>query len=176
MKKFIVGVIVGALFMVSAQAFGDGVNFVGKKVAKESIVKVNGEEAGKAIIVDNKSFVPVRDISDKIGAAISIEKGGTIALTINQSNGVPGSSADVEEAIKKQKAEIADTKNKISTTSEKVQHYSDLKSSTTDEERRKMYQLNYDAFKKSLDQLEADLKNQESKLTELEYSLKYGNN
>lgn len=171
MKKFVAGVIVGALFMVSAQAFGDSVNFVGKKVAKESVVKVNGEDAGKAIIVDNKSFVPVRDISEKIGATISFEKGGAIALSINQSNGVSGSSADVEEAIKKQEAEIADTKNKIDLTSEKVQHYSDLISSAINEERRKTYQLNYDAFKKSLDQLEADLKNQEATLAGLKSQL-----
>ncbi|MED5019339.1 hypothetical protein P9847_18720 [Paenibacillus chibensis] len=170
MKKFISGVIVGAVLMMTTQVFGEGLNFIGKKVANETVVKVNGEEAGKAIIVENKSFIPVRDISEKIGATISFEKGGVIALNTNSSESAITStnSASLEEAIQKQQAEIADTKSKIKTTSEKVNNYTKLISSAINQEDRQMYQLGYDAFKKSLDQLEAALKDQESKLAELQ--------
>lgn len=193
MKKFISGVIVGALLMVSTQVFGDSINFIGKKVANETVVKVNGEEAGKAIIVDNKSFIPVRDISEKIGAELSFEKGGVIALTTEQTNTTPTSpiapttsteptepatptapSAEVtnlEKAIKKKKEEVADTKYKITATSEKVEQFSGLLASSINEMDRQRYQLNYDAFKKSLDQLEVDLKEQETELAELEAQL-----
>jgi hypothetical protein len=181
MKKFISGVVVGALLMVSTQAFGANINFIGKKVANETVVKVNGEEAGKAIIVENKSFIPVRDISEKIGAEIAFEKGGVIALTTEQVPTTPTTPdtpttpsvevTNLEKAIKKKNEEIADTKYKITATSEKVEQFSDLTSSAINAADRQRYQLNHDAFKKSLDQLEVTLTDQETELADLEAQL-----
>ncbi|MEK5479888.1 hypothetical protein NYE70_23605 [Paenibacillus sp. FSL R5-0407] len=166
MKKFVVGVFVGAMLMMSTQAFGASINYIGKKVSGETPVKVNGETAGNAIIVDNKSFIPVRDISDKIGADISFEKGGVISLTT--SSQTPEESTVNTEAIKKQQELIDETKKKIDATAEKVSHYEALVKSATNDIYKQNYQNNYDAFKKSLDQLNSVLKEQEDQLDLLE--------
>lgn len=170
MKKFVIGLIVGAIAMVSTQALGAEISFTGKKVSGETVVKVNGEVAGNAIIVDNKSFIPVRDISNKIGAEVSLEKGGLISLTFPNSTGNLPSSDTNAEAIKKQQALIDETKRKQKETSEKVSQYEELLKSTTSPIHKPRYQNNYDAFEKSLDQLNQLLKDQEAVLKSLEES------
>ena len=50
MKKFIAGVVVGAIIASALPAYGAVTTLVGKKVAGESIVELNGETVGTAII------------------------------------------------------------------------------------------------------------------------------
>lgn len=160
--------------MLSATAFGDSISFKGLKIEGQTKVTINDKTIGEAIIVKGKSFVPVREITEGFGGRVEKASGKGIALTTDQTNKIPTSSSDIsnlDEAIKTQKEEIADIKHKIKITSEKVEQFSDLISSTNSENSRKRYQLNYEAFKKALDQLEADLVDQESKLAEMEKQL-----
>lgn len=80
MKKFVIGVIVGAVLMFSGQAFGAISSLTGKKVSSELFVKVNGKSIGKGIVVTNKTYLPVREVANAFDADIGIDEGG-LSLT-----------------------------------------------------------------------------------------------
>ena len=80
MKKVVAGFIAGAVLMFSVQAFGDGISFTGKKVDGEVTVKVNDEVVGQAVIIEGKSFAPVREITEKLGGKVADVSGGVISL------------------------------------------------------------------------------------------------
>ncbi|WP_143812138.1 stalk domain-containing protein [Paenibacillus sp. VTT E-133280] len=83
------GVVIGAVLMVSSSAFADQIqSFVGKTVAGEYTVNVNGKDLSeKAIVVNNKAHVPLRAVSDSLGATIKVE-GKTIVVTSGNNDGV----------------------------------------------------------------------------------------
>ncbi|WP_337101995.1 hypothetical protein [Paenibacillus sp. YIM B09110] len=75
MRKYIIGFIIGAFVMVSGQVLADGVSKVGKTIQKEATVTLDGQALSNAVIVDAKSYAPVRDIVEAFGASVSYEKG-----------------------------------------------------------------------------------------------------
>lgn len=75
MKKIIVSFIAGALLMAAGQVFADDISLVGKKVGGEAKVILNGKEISDAVIIDSKSYAPVRDISESFGANVEYEQG-----------------------------------------------------------------------------------------------------
>ncbi|MDH6373517.1 hypothetical protein M2444_005349 [Paenibacillus sp. PastF-3] len=87
MKKWtymLSGIVIGAVLMASSNVFADQIkSLVGKTVAGEYTVNVNGKVlSDKAIVVDSKSHIPLRAISDSLGATIKVE-GKTIEVTTN---------------------------------------------------------------------------------------------
>lgn len=74
MKRYIVGFVAGLLFASVVPAYGAVSSLIGKKVSGELTVNVNEKEVGKAIIVDGKSYLPVRSMSDSLGLKISLNK------------------------------------------------------------------------------------------------------
>ncbi|WP_238650292.1 hypothetical protein [Paenibacillus piscarius] len=80
MKKIAAGVIAGAILMVGAQALGASSSLVGKAIQAEYTVKVYGKKlADPAIVIDGKSYAPVRAIGELAGFNVSV-KGKTISL------------------------------------------------------------------------------------------------
>jgi len=71
MRKFLLGLFVGAILMFSGQAFGAIDSLVGKKVSAEIIVSLNENEIDKAIIVEGRSYLPVRSMSNAMGLKIN---------------------------------------------------------------------------------------------------------
>lgn len=80
MKKLIIGFILGAVFMFSSQAIADTVSLVGKKVGSEAKVVLDGKELSNAVIINSKSFAPVRDIAEAFGAEVEW-KNGVVKIT-----------------------------------------------------------------------------------------------
>jgi predicted RNase H-like nuclease (RuvC/YqgF family) len=157
MKKFISGIIIGALLMVGTQSFAANIGYIGKKVSSETVVKVNGEEAGKAVIVDNKSFIPVRDISEKIGAKISFEKDGSILLATEN---------PIQKEIEQVNSDIKSTKSRISDLEQRISEY--------ENQIKAIEETGHRALSQSIskDALSGTLEKQKEKLTELEVKLK----
>jgi hypothetical protein len=85
MKKFIAGVIVGALISAALPAYGAVTSLVGQKVAGQKEVQLNGKSVGTAIIVNNKSYLPVRDTANAFGASVT-PSSEVISMTSNVSN------------------------------------------------------------------------------------------
>lgn len=78
------GVLIGFVLATSTSAFADTVkSLIGKKVTGEYSVIVNGEKlSDKGAIIDGKANVPVRGISEALGADIKVS-GKTITVTTN---------------------------------------------------------------------------------------------
>ncbi|MBA9088646.1 hypothetical protein FHR92_005164 [Fontibacillus solani] len=105
MKKYIAGFVAGIIFMVSASAFADTISLVGKKVTGEySIVIDNKNIPEKGAIIDSKANVPVRALSEALGAGVKVE-GKTIYITSDVGGQVeeviiPKTEIDIKETPK----------------------------------------------------------------------------
>jgi uncharacterized protein YlzI (FlbEa/FlbD family) len=75
------GILIGAVVATAGNAFADQVkSLIGEKVAGEYTVKVNGSSLTEnAIVVDGKAHVPLRAVSDSLGAGIKVD-GKTIQI------------------------------------------------------------------------------------------------
>ena len=80
MKKVVASFIAGALLMFSAQAFGTSSNLIGLKVSNTANVNLDGKQIGQAVVIEGKSYIPVRDAADGLNLNISKASGGVIDL------------------------------------------------------------------------------------------------
>lgn len=79
MKKIVAGFVAGVLFAIGATSFADGVSLVGKKIQSEVTVTAKGEQLpDKAIVVDGKSYAPVRAVAQAAGMEVEFGKGGIV--------------------------------------------------------------------------------------------------
>lgn len=118
MKKYVVGFLAGALFTVAGAAFADDIqSLIGRKIQGETVVELNGQTLDAAIIVDGKSYAPVRVIGEAAGYDVSMqnkkiileEKSAATATT-------PGKGTSVEEQKAKLEERISDALQRISDT------------------------------------------------------------
>jgi hypothetical protein len=119
MKKWgylLSGVVLGAALMVSSSAFADQIKtLIGKSVAGEYTVTVDGKTLSeKAIVVDNKAHVPLRAVSDSLGARIKVE-GKTIEVItasspIIEENTVVSSDMPIAQIQAKSRDELLESK------------------------------------------------------------------
>ncbi|MCP3793738.1 copper amine oxidase N-terminal domain-containing protein [Paenibacillus sp. CH40] len=89
-----IGALLGVLLVTSGGAAADQVkSLVGKTVAGEYNVRVNGTTLSEnAIAVDGTAYVPLRSISESLGANLAV-KGKTIEIA----TGTPSSNVVVKE-------------------------------------------------------------------------------
>ncbi|MEC0233742.1 2,' 3'-cyclic nucleotide 2'-phosphodiesterase [Paenibacillus kribbensis] len=76
------GILIGAVVSTAGSAFADQIkSLVGHTIAGEYFVKVNGSSlAENAIVVDGKAHVPLRAVSDSLGAGVKVD-GKTIQIS-----------------------------------------------------------------------------------------------
>ncbi|WP_025692602.1 hypothetical protein [Paenibacillus zanthoxyli] len=93
MKKFVSGIIVGALLFGGVSAFAEDIkSLVGLKVQAETTVSVDGQTL-TGIIVDGKTYASVRAIGESVGYTVTIDgkkvnlKVGDSVLTTNSFRG-----------------------------------------------------------------------------------------
>ncbi|MCV9947793.1 2,' 3'-cyclic nucleotide 2'-phosphodiesterase [Paenibacillus sp. BT-177] len=84
MKKWsylLIGLLIGVVFATTGNAFADQIkSMVGQTVAGEYSVKVNGNSLSEnAIVVDGKAHVPLRAVTDSLGASLKVD-GKTIQI------------------------------------------------------------------------------------------------
>ncbi|WP_150274698.1 hypothetical protein [Paenibacillus tepidiphilus] len=80
MKKAVAGFLAGAVLMVGTQAIGASGTLVGKTIEAEYTVKVYGKKlADPAIVINGKSYAPVRAIGELAGYKVTVS-GKTISL------------------------------------------------------------------------------------------------
>lgn len=84
MKKWsylLSGILIGAVVATTGSVFADQIkSMVGQTVAGEYSVKVNGNSLTEnAIVVDGKAHVPLRAVSDSLGAGVKVD-GKTIQI------------------------------------------------------------------------------------------------
>ncbi|TQR97305.1 hypothetical protein [Paenibacillus ottowii] len=77
MKKYVAGFLAGALFTIGATSFADEIqSLVGKKIQGETAVSVNGKSIDKAVVVEGKSYAPVRSVAEAAGMKVQFGKEG----------------------------------------------------------------------------------------------------
>lgn len=82
MKKVAAGFLAGAMLMIATQAMGASNSMVGKKVQAEYTVNVYGKKlVDSAIIIDGKSYAPVRAIGELAGYKVTVS-GRNISLDV----------------------------------------------------------------------------------------------
>ncbi|WNS44219.1 hypothetical protein [Paenibacillus sp. MMS20-IR301] len=80
MKKIAAGLVAGALLLAGTQVLGASSSLVGKAIQAEFTVNVYGKKlADPAIVIDGKSYAPVRAIGEIAGFKVSVD-GKTISL------------------------------------------------------------------------------------------------
>ncbi|WP_342428558.1 2,' 3'-cyclic nucleotide 2'-phosphodiesterase [Paenibacillus sp. FSL L8-0158] len=103
MKKWsylLSGVLIGAVVATAGSAFAEQIkSLVGEKVAGEYAVKVNGNSlAENAIVVDGKAHVPLRAVTDSLGADLKVD-GKTIQISTESPTEASTTSGAIPEKI-----------------------------------------------------------------------------
>ncbi|CQR57208.1 hypothetical protein [Paenibacillus riograndensis] len=89
MKKLAAGFLAGAVLMIGTQAIGASTSLVGKTIQAEYTVNVYGKKlAVPAIVIDGKSYAPVRAIGELAGYKVSLS-GKTISLDEKEAAALP---------------------------------------------------------------------------------------
>ncbi|MBW4085730.1 hypothetical protein [Paenibacillus sp. S150] len=125
MKKLAAGFLAGAVLMISTQAIGASTSLVGKAIQAEYTVNVYGKKlVDPAIVIDGKSYAPVRAIGELAGFRVSLsgktinldEKESTASSSLADKNAggtigpVPAPTPDSAAAAAKSKIKAIDSK------------------------------------------------------------------
>lgn len=97
MKKYIIGAFVGACLMFSLQVAAD--SWVGKEVQGTFPIYVNGKELDvPAVVIDGKSFLPVRKISESVNYDVNFDNTKKVVNLNNLNDGL--SLDDLDKKMK----------------------------------------------------------------------------
>ena len=120
MKKFVLGVICGALIFGGSSVLADSLSLVGKTVDGEVPVYYNDEPlVAKAITVQGTSYLPVRTIGNTLGVDIQYKDG---AVYVEKQEEYEAIKQQVMKDIKKEmrKEELQSEIAKLQAANEKI--------------------------------------------------------
>lgn len=173
MKKYFAAFLAGALFTLSATAFADEViNLVGQKVQAVNEVSIkDGEKVGAGIIVDGKTYAPVRSIGEAAGFSVELEGKDVILVKPEQVSPEYEVKSEVKRTytIEQLDGAIESTKEAIKREEEKIKIYEKaLNDPQYDDVYRESYQSSIDFSKEQVNELKGYLTNFEKQKAELE--------
>lgn len=166
MKKYIAGFLAGALFTVAGAAFADDIqSLIGKKIQGETVVELNGQALDTAIIVDGKSYAPVRVIGEAAGYDVSMQNKKIILeekVSSTPTATSPGEETNLEFLKTKLNERIVDIKKRIADTKKLIEVSESVindptKDSAGEENFLKMRQATLAEQEDTLANLEAEL-------------------
>lgn len=184
MKKFIAGVVVGALLMISPQVYSAASSMIGKKVDGELVVKVDGKQIGNAAVVEGKSYLPVRDVANEMGLKIKVTK-QEVTLTTNNEQSGTNHETETETEIQRLKTEREETSKKLEQYKGHLEHvrdryqkakkaHEDMTARTSDPLYVETTKVDYESAKsgyesllKSIEDCEGELERIDARLNEL---------
>lgn len=115
MKKFIAGAVFGAILASTVTAYG-ATTLIGKKIQGETDVIVNGTKLDTAIIVDGKSYAPLRSVGSVAGYEVGFTSDKKITLdtpketTSNETGGEDVSTTVPEDKSTTKEVDIGNGK------------------------------------------------------------------
>ncbi|GGF72782.1 hypothetical protein GCM10010912_17500 [Paenibacillus albidus] len=171
MKKFVSGLIVGAMLFAGASAFADSASLIGQKVQGLFTVEKNGAKVADAVIISGTAYAPVRAVSDATGAKLTIE-GKKIIMGDSSNNATSTNEAKTLTDLKSQH-------NKISTDLNKHQErITDLENNIIPIQEEaaklqpKLHQEQLDQYKQILQQTKAEVASLQQQLTDIDAQIK----
>lgn len=176
MKKFISGVIVGALLFSGVSVFADSASLIGQKVQGLFTIEKSGKKVDDAIIINGTAFAPVRSVAEATGAKLTVE-GKKIVMGENTtvasvSSGETTAKLKAErekvvEEIEQKKANIADIETNVIPPYEVM-----AKEMATNGDLGKRAQASADEYKALLAQRKTELAYLQEKLSQIQAQLK----
>jgi len=169
MKKFVLGVLFGALIFGGTSVLADSVSLIGKPIQNEIPVFHNNERLEtKAIAVDGVSYLPVRTIGNALGARVEFRDG---AIHVEKQDDYDAIKEKVLNDIRleQQKEELREEIAKIQASMENIRSQisnfeKEIAASKEDGVADKLKQLK--------EALEQTLQQQQQRIAELEEELK----
>ncbi|MCG7407681.1 hypothetical protein MH117_09620 [Paenibacillus sp. ACRRX] len=129
MKKFISGIVVGALLFGGTSIFADSIkNLVGEKVTGIYVVEQGGKKIADGAIINGSAYVPVRAIADATGTPLTV-KGKKITLSgktvLNEGNALSEEALALTNKIAKLRGDISSIKVNITAENVSIKTYVD---------------------------------------------------
>lgn len=182
MKKIVAAFLCGVILTFSGQVFADSISRIGKKVGSEATVLLDKEKLSDAIVIEGKSYLPVRDIAEAFGADVEyIPASKTEKAVIELTSAVPSTDGSTIPAthqivILKQKmeplvAELAQLESANIIHEEELQQVEDEYSSAApwmDD----FYKHKIDGKKSSIEANKVKIKELKNEIEEIEKSIK----
>lgn len=119
MKKVVIAFVAGALLMASGQVLADSVSKIGKRIDGEAKVVLNGKQLSNAVISEGKSYAPVRDIAEALGASASYTK-GVITIDPNFVDDAETSRIEKLATLNNKKKSLLEEKNSRTTANQNM--------------------------------------------------------
>lgn len=127
MKKYIIGTIFGVLLATATSAHAEVTSLINKVVEGMFPVTVEGTSIGEAVVIDNKTYLPVREFGEAVGYTVSFTESREVVLTKNEE---PVSTIPTEPVVTPQPTvptktvaeQITDLKIKIAYEKESIEH------------------------------------------------------
>lgn len=73
LKKFVSGIIVGALLFAGASAFAAPSSLIGQRVQGIFSIEQGGKKLADAVIINGSAYAPVRAVADATGSSLIVE-------------------------------------------------------------------------------------------------------
>ncbi|MEC0167845.1 hypothetical protein [Paenibacillus graminis] len=169
MKKFISGVIVGALLFGGASVFAEATNLIGQKVQGIFTIEKSGAKVADAVVINGSAYAPVRAVAEATGSKLTVE-GKKIIMGDASAAPSNGTASDLQE----QRAKIA---KEIETYEKKIKGYNEDILPTYKQQSEELANNGalgqraadtYAEFKKQVEGWEAEVVTLKSKLAELD--------
>jgi hypothetical protein len=103
MRKYLIGVIIGFTLSIGVSAHAEVVNLINQAVQGLFPVTIDGKPLGDAIVVDNKTYLPVREFGEAAGYAVAFTDAKGVVLTKNVATPTPTPSPTIPTTTKEQK-------------------------------------------------------------------------
>lgn len=160
MRKYIIGAVFGAVLSFSVSAYAEVVNLVNQVVQGLFPVTVDGKSLGNAIVVDNTTYLPVRDFGEAVGYTVTFTDDKQVVLTKK----VISPTSEIQ-AIQKRYNEIGDELSKlIPQKNEILMKIGDIDSGKSKDTNRDDLQKQAEELQKQIDSLIAEKQSLEPKL------------
>ncbi|ASA22312.1 hypothetical protein [Paenibacillus donghaensis] len=167
MKKFVSGVIVGALLFAGTSVFADSVGLIGQKVQGLFTIEKAGVKVSDAVIINGSAYAPVRAVADATGSDLKVEGKKIIMLVEGK---VPAeveiSRLNISVDLKKQQIKtyqesIADIQSKIAKEEKNIE-------ASTSESNKEIFQFNVNEYTKQITSMQTKLDAANSEIAELQ--------
>lgn len=169
MKKYVASFLAGAVFVLSATAFADDIkSLVGKKIQGEAVVELNGQVLDTAIIVNGKSYAPVRVIGEAAGYEVSMQN-KKIILDEKSSPTVttPGKEQSVENQVAILSERIKSNQDTKKVYEDKISYNENILAGLSTAAEKEFYVAAIDSYKSKIKILDEGTANLESQLAAL---------
>ncbi len=155
MKKFVMGVIIGAMLSIGVSTAADSISKIGKTITNEYVVKMDGSSLDvKAIAVDGTSYAPVRAIAEAAGFAVDFQNGEVLLVGTDEGSAHSTTrDISVDDQIKSLLYGIEARKSNIEVTKEQLK--------TADPR-------HHEALQNNIEKLEREIQEYETELAELQ--------